>query len=118
MSAGGGSDETRPREFEAMIPIYHPEASEELIEAADFYEQRESGLGYRFLDALEDSIARLKVESCLAPSDEQGRRKYLIHGFPYVVIYRIKGTVLYVLAVAHTSRKPDYWMSRDPGLPG
>jgi len=96
-----------------MILNYHPEASGELIEAAGFYERRENGLGYRFLDAVEDSITRLKVESRLAPSDERGRRKYLIHGFPYVVIYRIEGTFLYVLAVAHTSRKPGYWMARD-----
>jgi plasmid stabilization system protein ParE len=88
-----------------MILDYHPEASDELIEAAGFYERRENGLGYRFLDAVEASVARLNVEPRLAPSDERGRRRYLIHGFPYVVIYRIEGTFLHVLAVAHTSRK-------------
>ena len=73
-----------------MILDYHPQASDELIEAAGFYERGEKGLGYRFLDAVEDSVARLNVQARLAPSDERGRRRYLIHGFPYVVIYRIE----------------------------
>ncbi|MBI2437353.1 MAG: type II toxin-antitoxin system RelE/ParE family toxin [Lentisphaerae bacterium] len=96
-----------------MILDYHPKASGELIEAARFYEGRETGLGYRFLDAVEDSLAKLMVGPRLAPSDERGRRRFLIHGFPYLIIYRIEGAFLHVLAVAHTSRKPGYWMARD-----
>lgn len=96
-----------------MILDYHPKASDELIEAADFYERKETGLGYRFLDTVEDSLARLKGEPRIAPPDEQGRRRHLIHGFPYIVICRIEGAFLHILAIAHTSRKPDYWMARD-----
>ena len=40
-------------------------------------------------------------------------RRFLLRRFPYLVIYREKGVdVLEILAVAHTSRKPDYWKGR------
>lgn len=39
-----------------MKPVrYHPEANEEVIESSLFYEDREDGLGARFLTALEDA---------------------------------------------------------------
>jgi len=33
----------------------------------------------------------------------------VVTGFPYKVVYRIRETDLYVVAVAHTSRRPNYW---------
>ena len=96
-----------------MTLVYHPQAAAELIEASGFYEGRVSGLGSRFLDAVEDSLARLRGNPHLAPADERGRRKYLIHGFPYVIIYRFESDSLYVLARAHTGRRPGYWAARD-----
>ena len=96
-----------------MRLIYHPQAAEELIEASGFYERRVMGLGSRFLDAVEDSLAKLSGTPQLAPADDRGRRKYLIHGFPYVIIYWFESDSLHVLAVAHTGRKPGYWAARD-----
>ncbi len=113
MPAGGQGNATGPEEPIGLILDYHPEASDELIAAAGFYENREDGLGHRFLDVVDASLARLQRNPCLAPMDEGGRRKYLIRGFPYVIIYRIERTFLHILAVAHTSRKPGYWISRE-----
>jgi plasmid stabilization system protein ParE len=59
------------------------------------------------------SLASLMRNPRLAPSDDRGRRKYLVRGFPYVIIYRIKNVSIHVLAIAHTSRKPGYWTARD-----
>ena len=56
-----------------MTLVYHPQAAAELIEASGFYEGRVSGLGSRFLDAVEDSLARLRGNPHLAPADERGR---------------------------------------------
>jgi toxin ParE1/3/4 len=111
--ASGRSDASRPREPAGLILEYHPAASDELVEAARFYEGREAGLGHRFLDAVDASLANLKRNPRVAPSDERGRRKYLVRGFPYVIICKIRNTSIHVLAIAHTSRKPGYWRSRD-----
>ena len=39
-------------------------------------------------------------------------RQMTVHGFPYRVVYRIREHDLYVVAIAHTSRRPDYWKHR------
>lgn len=115
MPTGGPSDETRPRDPRTLILDYHPEASIELIEAARFYEGREDGLGHRFLDAVDASLVTLQSNPMLGCSDERGRRRWPVHRFPHLIIYRLEGTFLHVLAVAHTSRKPGYRKSRDHG---
>ncbi len=92
---------------------YHPLAAEELIEVAQFYESRQGGLGERFLNTVEKTVKNLRTDPLMWKADGSGRRKYRIWKFPYHLIYRIKGSCVYILAVAHMSRKPGYWESRD-----
>lgn len=96
-----------------MIVDFHPEASEEVLEAARFYESRQEELGTRFLDALQKALDTIEYDPYIWKADKMGRRKYLVWKFPYIVIYKVLSSRLYVLAVAHTSRKPGYWKSRD-----
>lgn len=113
MSASRSSDETSSRESEALIVDYHPGASSELIEAAGFYENRSVGLGHVFLDAVESAVAILQDNPELGCLDARGRRRWLIRRFPHLIIYRIEGSFLHILAVAHTGRRPEYWDFRD-----
>jgi toxin ParE1/3/4 len=39
-------------------------------------------------------------------------RQYLVDGFPYRLIYRERVDDLYIVAVAHASRRPGYWKRR------
>lgn len=39
-------------------------------------------------------------------------RRLLLQGFPYSICYAVFASHLQVLAVAHTSRLPGYWLSR------
>ncbi|MBI5948030.1 MAG: type II toxin-antitoxin system RelE/ParE family toxin [Chloroflexi bacterium] len=41
-----------------------------------------------------------------------GTRRVVVSGYPYVIVYRLRGDELLVVAVAHTSRKPGYWRAR------
>ena len=92
---------------------YHPEALKEMVEAAIFYEEHQEELGSRFLDAIEDSLTKITIHPTIWRADQQGRRKYRIKRFPYLLIYTISQETIYILAVAHTSRKPNYWRVRD-----
>lgn len=38
-----------------------------------------------------------------------GYRRVNIPGFPYYVAYGIRGELILVTAVGHSSRRPDYW---------
>ncbi len=43
-----------------MKVIFHPEASEEKLESARFYEARSEGLGWDFLAAVEETTHRIE----------------------------------------------------------
>jgi len=35
-----------------------------------------------------------------------------LRAFPYYIPFIIRGSTLWVLAVAHSARKPEYWINR------
>ncbi len=39
-------------------------------------------------------------------------RRFPLRHFPFFLIYRRRGDHLQIVALAHTSRKPNYWRSR------
>lgn len=92
---------------------FHPEAVAEMIEAAQYYEGRQLGLGSRFLDAVEFTARQIERQPTLGRVDPAGRRRRAVKRFPYRLIYRIKDSDTYILAVAHGSRRPGYWRQRD-----
>ena len=112
MSTSRSGDETSPREVGHVVIDYYPAASAELVDAAQFYEGKRAGLGHAFLDSVDKALAMLEEAPLLGPSNEQGARRWLVHRFPYVILYRIESARLHVLAIAHTSRKPGYWNDR------
>jgi plasmid stabilization system protein ParE len=40
-------------------------------------------------------------------------RRYLVQRFPYGLIYREEGDRIFILAVAHLRRRPEYWRGRE-----
>ena len=107
------SDEEGQSQPEQIILDYHPAAIDELIDAARFYESRQTDLGYRFLDAVDVALEAIQKSPLMWGTDKLGRRKYHIKKFPYFLVYKISDKFVHILAVANTSRKPDYWKSRD-----
>jgi len=62
----------------------------EATDAVLFYEERQTGLGKRFLDSLTDSITRIRRNSTLYRKVNGQMRKCRLLRFPYGVIYRNK----------------------------
>lgn len=93
------------------------EALDEANDAADWYEARRSGLGLAFvaeLNACIDLIAdHSQVFPRLAGTDPHlDIRRGLLSRFPYAVVFLELPDRIQVLAVAHTSRRPGYWLNR------
>ena len=88
------------------------EAEEELLSASLYYEERVAGLGEEFLDGIEEAISKIRKYPLAWPVYEDDYRRYLMKRFPYGVVYRVEADIIFVIAVAHLSRKPDYWKSR------
>ena len=90
---------------------FHPEALAEADEAAAFYKEQQPNLEVRFLEALNDTISRIRRNPLIYRRIE-GVRKCRILRFPYSVIYRVSNDRIEVIAVMHLRQRPDYWKSR------
>jgi hypothetical protein len=90
-------------------------ASLELTEAVRWYESKRAGLGGELVDEFSESIARLTrdPESGTPISADQKTRRLLLARFPYQVVYRLRPSVIVVVALAHLKRRPGYWKHRE-----
>ena len=95
-----------------MRVSFHPLAIEEMIQAAQFYESRRAGLGNHFLLSIKTGLKKMEETPLIPPADIKGRRKWRIKKFPYSLIYRVEEEKVFILAVAHGSRKPGFWETR------
>jgi plasmid stabilization system protein ParE len=93
-------------------PELHPDATQELIDSAQFLNETSSELASRFLDDFFKVVERIGEypESGFRISGRvRGAR---VSDFHYDIVYRIERTRIYIVAVAHQSRKPGYWKDR------
>ncbi len=95
-----------------MKLIFDPLASAEYADAFDYYEAEEDGLGERFRRAVWAAIAILEQYPQIGQEVRPGIRKILVRRFPYKLIYSVTGETLYIIAVAHGHREPEYWIDR------
>ena len=94
--------------------LFSDPASEELAEAVRWYEERRLGWGGRLFDAVAHAIDQIREypEIGSRRAGQLPSREFRVSGFPYKVAYRIRDEDIYVVAIAHTSRRPGYWMDR------
>lgn len=99
---------------------YHELVDVDLLNAWTWYEDREPGLGDRFLDAIAATVQRAShLPNAGVPvlRDDTGEiieRKITANGFPYAVRYRILGDRLVIMAVLHQRRHPNFGDNRRP----
>jgi len=91
---------------------FHPEADEEFIGAVAYYEGCEPALGLDFARAVYASIQNALDYPTLWPELEDDVRRCLVHRFPYGVLYSIEPDGIFILAIMHLHRDPDYWKHR------
>ena len=100
-----------------MNLIVHPEADEEIQAAVRYYEGSRPGLGDDFLAELRTHLERIADDPLSLPKLETAPkrldiRRTLILRFKYVVVLAVVENEVFVLAVAHGSRRPNYWLKR------
>ena len=96
-----------------MKPIvYHCEADVELVGSSKHYECQREGLGKRFLHAVHIALAKIQDAPERFPFYDGPARSCRVIRFPYRVVYEDLPDAIYVVAVAHASREPDYWKHR------
>ncbi len=91
---------------------FHPEAEEEFSNAVDYYEEVEPGLGYEFSVEVYETICRAAEFPKSWSVIEDDIRRSLVTRFPYGILYTEIAGDIYILAVMHLHRHPDYWKNR------
>jgi hypothetical protein len=69
-------------------------------------------LGERFLKAVEATEMVVRRHPQWGMPFEAGTRKLRVKKFPYTVIYKEYPEFIKVFAVAHFSRRPNFWIKR------
>jgi plasmid stabilization system protein ParE len=97
--------------------LVESEASNELREAALWYEAQRSGVGLAFLAAVDrtmEQVAAWPETGTPVPglSADLPVRRMSIPRFPYYLAYLLTADAIRVLAVAHERRRPGYWHRR------
>ena len=99
-----------------MTPLGISEpAAQELTEAVRWYEQRRPGWGERLFDAVTHTLELILAHPQIGAQrgGQPPSRQLRVRGFPYKVAYRIREHDIYVVAIAHTIRRPRYWENRE-----
>lgn len=93
--------------------IVHSEAIEELDGAISYYEDQKVGLGLDFLAEVEQALDKIQQNPNLgAVYKATGLRRYVIQRFPFLIFYAELEEFIWVVAIAHGKRRPDYWRRR------
>ena len=95
-----------------MNVLFHPDAELEFNEAIDYYEAIENGLGYDFSLEIASTITRIVDLPKVWPIIEGEFRRALVRRFPYGILYAEDQGKIYIVAVMHLHRDPDYWKHR------
>ena len=96
-----------------MNIAFLPAAQDELDDAFSWYEEQAIGLGYAFLDELDQSLSLICSYPQIQPRVHKKLRRCLVNRFPYGIFYGIAEDSIIVVVVAHLKRKPAYWKSRE-----
>jgi plasmid stabilization system protein ParE len=92
--------------------VFHPDAALELLETTGWYARRSRKVAARFATEMELALARIADNPRRWPQMDDKHRRLLVRRFPYLLIYRIIGERVWVIAAAHAHRKPGYWRDR------
>jgi toxin ParE1/3/4 len=93
--------------------IYQPDAEAELLEAVPFYGSREEGVEDPFLAAINHHIREIASEPQRFPKVGRDIRRCVVRKYPFIIFFKDHPDHVRILAIAHTSRRPDYWRRRN-----
>ena len=96
-----------------MILQILDDATAEFADAIARYEDIESGLGVRFRQEVQATAAWIENHPELPNLRPNGYRRVNLKVFPYYVAYMIHSEIIWILAIAHSARRPDYWIQRN-----
>jgi len=83
------------------------------VEAADeWYSERSDDAGSAFVLEVIEAFETISQAPQRWPEYLHGTRRYLLHHFPFSVVYLEDRDAVTFIAVSHNKRRPGYWRGR------
>jgi len=96
-----------------MHVILTTTATSDFSQLITFYQSRAVHLGEDLVREVEEVLERIgNFPDAGAPYYVRTRR-ITLQRFPLAVIYRVRGEIVEVVAIAHQRRDPSYWTARE-----
>ena len=77
-----------------------------VLDAFDYYERIQRGLGERFLDYWEEHVSIVEENPLLFQKKYKDFRQTLIKPYPYLIIYKIENNTIVIYKVIYAGRSP------------
>ena len=90
-------------DFKLEISI---KARKELLDAIDWYEQKQTGLGDRFASVVIGQINQINSSPFLYTQRNKHHREVKVNQFPYLIVYSVskKKNMILIVSIFHSSR--------------
>ena len=92
--------------------IVEPGAQSDIEDGYVWYEERQSGLGARFIDELDTAFVRLVENPASYQEAMPGIRRAVTHTFPYLVFFTFSNQAVYILAIVPAAQDPNFIASK------
>ena len=94
--------------------VVRPEIDDDLLQAAEWYDQQQPGLGQKFLRDVIETIERLLQNPFLYYVRNRRRQVRWVYTrrFPYRIIFSVIGNTVVLYAVIHGARHDRNWKTR------
>ncbi len=83
------------------------EALIDIQEAFEWYEIHKEGLGFEFIEEVENGFGKICNQPQYYTSIATDFRRFKIERFPYLIVYEIENDTVIINSVKHGSRKPN-----------
>jgi toxin ParE1/3/4 len=93
---------------------YHQGASADVKSAVAWYQKQKHSLkaALDFIEELHRAADTIREAPERWPIGKNNTRRFLLWRFPFAIIYSKQESVVTISAVAHGSRRPQYWERR------
>ena len=97
-----------------MQVVFTGSARRELTEATTWFEEHSGLAGAGFATLIHQAMERIRKVPFAAPRWPPAPRfrAWTIRRVNYRVFYEVIGPTIRIVAIAHTSRRPGYWLGR------
>ena len=91
---------------------YHQGAIADVKSAVAWYQKRSRKAALDFIEELNRATETIREAPERWPSGKNNTKRFLLWRFPFAIIYSEEKSTITIWAVAHGSRRPEYWTHR------